>query len=112
MTDNLFEAIPLPAIHDLTKEMNELLNADYPIPDPTWDYAGIWKSVVTMQRSVNALAELLQQTEDATPESDHLVKLYLQSIAENVNQALGVGSQTYLLDHNQEGGIYRVDGDR
>jgi hypothetical protein len=70
MTDNLFDPIPQPAIDDMTEQMQELLNADYPIPDPTWDYAAIWKQVVMMQRAANALAELLQQTENATPESD------------------------------------------
>jgi hypothetical protein len=88
MTDNLFEPIPEPVIYDLTGEMNELLNADYPIPDPAWDYAAIWKQVVSLQRNANALAELLQQTEAATPESDRLVRQYLSAIAENATQAL------------------------
>jgi len=40
MTDNLFEPIPEPAVYDMTEQMQQLLNADYPIPDPAWDYAG------------------------------------------------------------------------
>jgi ubiquitin-protein ligase len=89
MTDNLFEPIPEPAIYNMTEECLHLLSADYPIPDPAWDYADIWKQVVTMQRSTTALAELLQQTENATPESDRLVNLYLTAIRDNVNTALG-----------------------
>jgi hypothetical protein len=65
----------------------ELLSADYPIPDPTWDYAGIWKQVVTLQRCSHALAELLEQTEEATPETDRLVRDYLSAIATNAAQA-------------------------
>jgi hypothetical protein len=65
----------------------ELLSADYPIPDPTWDYAGIWKQVVILQRGSRALMKLLQDTEDATPETDRLVRDYLSAIATAAAQA-------------------------
>lgn len=88
-----------------------LLNADYPIPDPAWDYAGIWKQVMMLQRCSHALAELLAQTETASPESDRLVQLYLMAIRDNVNAALGDTHSPYLLDRSQ-GGVYRVERDR
>ena len=92
-------------------EQLELLSADYPTPDPDWSYAAIWKQVVILQRCSHALTDLLQQTEDATPESDRLVNLYLTAIRDNVNAALGHNPSPYLLDHNQ-GGVYRIERDR
>ena len=92
-------------------EQLELLSADYPTPDPDWSYATIWKQVVILQRCSHALADLLHQTEDATPESDRLVKLYLTAIRDNVNAALGHKPSPYLLDHVQDG-VYRIDRDQ
>lgn len=89
----------------------ELLSTDYPIPDPAWDYAHIWKQVVMLQRCSHALIELLAQSENATSESDRLVDLYLTAIRDNANAALGDRASSYLLDHSQ-GGVYRVDSDR
>ncbi|MDX2242282.1 MAG: hypothetical protein NW224_16480 [Leptolyngbyaceae cyanobacterium bins.302] len=89
----------------------ELLSADYPIPDPTWDYADIWKQVVILQRCANALTELLAQTEEASPESDRLVRLYLSTMRDTVNHVLADNPSPYLLDHSQ-GGVYRVNRDR
>lgn len=99
-----------PLIDPLIEQL-ERLSADYPIPDPAWDYADIWKQAVTLQRAANALVELLQQTEDATPESDRLVQFYLNTIRNNVNAAFGDSHTSYLLDQDQ-GGVYRVDRDR
>lgn len=92
------------------QQQSEMMNADCPMPDPAWDYARIWKQVMQMQRCTNALVELLQQTENASPESERLVQLYLNVIRDNVNAALGSDRPSYLLDHSQSG-IYRVDRD-
>jgi len=92
-------------------EQLELLSADYPIPDPSWSYAAIWKQVVILQRCSHALADLLQQTEDATPESDRLVNLYLTAIRDNANAVLRHKPSPYLIDHNH-GGVYRIERDR
>lgn len=79
---NLFESIPQPAIHDLTDQMQSLLNADYSISDPSWDYAAVWTSIMELQQTLTALTEHLQQQEAASPETDKFIAGELFKIRE------------------------------
>jgi hypothetical protein len=115
MTDNLFEPIPEPAIYDMTEQMQQLLNPDYPVPDPAWDYATLWQHVMRLQQDINALVQLLSQQEHASPEADQLIRNYLNQIGDRMIAAhhlLPASNQTatgsYILDGGDRG-KYRVN---
>lgn len=82
MTDNLFDPIPEPAVYNMTEQMQQLLKSDYPVPDPTWDYAALWHHVMHLQRDIGALVQLLDQQENASPEADQLIRKYLDQICD------------------------------
>jgi hypothetical protein len=110
MTDNLFEPIPEPVIYNMTEQMQQLLNADYPIPDPAWDYAELWHHVMHLQRDISALVQLLTQQENASPEADQLIRKYLDQIGDSAIAAQHlppVSNQTatgsYILDGGDRG---------
>ncbi|AFY51355.1 hypothetical protein Nos7524_5665 (plasmid) [Nostoc sp. PCC 7524] len=44
----------------MNEELSELINADYPLSDPSWDYSQIWT------HSQEAAAQLQQHTGDRT----------------------------------------------
>jgi hypothetical protein len=49
---------------------------DYPVPDPAWDYAGIWHSTQQAKQKIEELLAYMAQIEDATPESDAIVRTH------------------------------------
>jgi hypothetical protein len=55
---------------------------NYPIPDPAWDYAAVWTSIMELQQTLTALAEHLQQQEAASPETDKFIAGELFKIRE------------------------------
>jgi hypothetical protein len=100
--DNLFTPISQPSIHNLTPQMQELLNAEYPISDPSWDYSQVWQNVMMMRDSITRLIDLLEQTENATPETDRQVRGYLLHIQGEAIASLNFlpGGQSSPPEHN------------
>jgi cytochrome c556 len=66
---------------------NDLLNADYPIPDPAWDYSQIWHHSQEAAAELQKLLKYMASVEDATPESDAQIKSQLDSIGQRLNTA-------------------------
>ncbi|MHC5822344.1 MAG: hypothetical protein ACYT04_42550 [Nostoc sp.] len=66
---------------------NDLLNADYPIPDPAWDYCQIWHHSQTAAGELNKHLKYLATVEDAKPETDAQIKSQLDSIGQRLNSA-------------------------
>lgn len=60
---------------------------DYPVPDPAWDYAGIWHSTQQAKQKIEELLAYMAQIEDATPESDAIVRTHLERIQTDVEGA-------------------------
>lgn len=66
--------------------LDEIMNADYPLPDPAWDYFEIY---VDSQRSLVELQQLIQfmsTLENASPEADERIKGALDVIGQKLNQ--------------------------
>lgn len=72
------------------QQEDELMNADYPIPDPAWDYAAIWQDVWQLQQEASRLIREMQETEAATPESDAQIRERLKAIAAHANHILSL----------------------
>ncbi|MBH8564463.1 hypothetical protein I8748_20135 [Nostoc sp. CENA67] len=66
---------------------NDLLNADYPIPDPAWDYAQIWHHSQRVNAELQVLFQYMATIENATPEADAEIKAKLDSIGQQLNTA-------------------------
>lgn len=47
---------------------------DYPLPDPSWDYAEIWKHAYEAKAEIEKLIKFMTTIEDASPESDKEVR--------------------------------------
>ncbi|MCG6135183.1 MAG: hypothetical protein MET45_11030 [Nostoc sp. LLA-1] len=69
------------------EELNNLLNADYPIPDPAWDYAQIWQYTQEAAAQLQKLLAYMAEIEDATPETDQEIKSQLDSVGQRLNTA-------------------------
>ncbi|QIR41703.1 hypothetical protein HCG51_33895 (plasmid) [Tolypothrix sp. PCC 7910] len=66
---------------------NDLLNADYPIPDPAWDYAQIWQHTQQAAAQLQKLLAYMAEIENATPETDVEIKLQFDTIGQSLNTA-------------------------
>lgn len=66
---------------------DDLLNADYPIPDPSWDYSEIWHRTQSAAKELNTLLKYIAKLENATPEADTEIKSRLDSIGQQLNSA-------------------------
>ena len=49
---------------------------DYPIPDPAWDYTGIWHNTQLAKLQIEELLKYLADIEDGTPEEDVLYLIH------------------------------------
>jgi hypothetical protein len=66
---------------------NDLLNADYPIPDPAWDYSQIWHHAQAAATDLRSLLAYMAEIEDATPDTDAQIKSQLDTIGQRLNTA-------------------------
>ncbi len=66
---------------------DELVNADYYIPDPDWDYSEIWHECQQASQGLERMLAVMQQVDGATPESDRQVKEALDAIGQRLNTA-------------------------
>jgi hypothetical protein len=65
---------------------DELMNADYPIPDPAWDYFTIYQNCQQARVALQDLIEFMSQFEDAYPDADAEIKVRLDAIGQQLNQ--------------------------
>lgn len=64
----------------------DLINADYAIPDPLWDYSEIWHECQQARQQLQQMLVTMQEIESATPESDRQIKEALDTIEQRLNQ--------------------------
>jgi hypothetical protein len=87
--DNLFDP-------EVNPEIERLMNADYPIPDPAWDYDTVWLHTMKLQRSIALLSLFLQAQENATPEADERIRL----AAITMQESLGAIARLVIRRHS------------
>lgn len=56
------------------------MTANFPTPDPTWDYAAIWAQVFRAQAEVEQLRQLLADTEYASAEVDVQLRQHFHNL--------------------------------
>lgn len=66
------------------------LEADYPIPDPAWDYAGIWHHAQEARQKLEKLLNDLAEIEEADQESDRAIREQLESILIKIDGAIAL----------------------
>lgn len=71
----------------MNEELNQLINADYPIPDPSWDYSQIWTHSQEAAAQLQQLLKYMSEIENATAETDAEIKAKLDSIGQRLNTA-------------------------
>lgn len=62
-------------------------NANYPIPDPEWDYFGTWKYLQEVKSQIDALLSEMAEIEDATDSSDRMIDECLLKIYHHLQRA-------------------------
>lgn len=68
-------------------DYKDLIDADYAIPDPLWDYSEIWHQCQQARQELQQMLASMQEVENATPESDRKIKDALDAIGQKLNQA-------------------------
>jgi hypothetical protein len=58
-----------------------MIDSQYPIPDPAWDYARIWDMLQANKLDLNELLTYLGDIEEATPETDLKIQERLRTLA-------------------------------
>ncbi len=48
---------------------------DYPLPDPSWDYAELWRHAQDARNEIENLIKYMASIEEATPESDKKIRV-------------------------------------
>lgn len=61
---------------------------NYPTPDPSWDYVGVWYSCHQAKQKLEETIKYMADIEDETPESDRHLKEQLSALIISVNSAL------------------------
>jgi hypothetical protein len=70
--------------------INQIMNVDYPIPDPAWDYSQVWHHTQAAAAQLRSLLAYMAEIEDATAATDEQIKSQLDSIGERLNSARGL----------------------
>lgn len=65
---------------------DELLNANYPIPDPAWDYNRIYHECQKAKQALEDLILYMSEFENASAESDIEIKVRLDAVGQQLNQ--------------------------
>ncbi|WP_293335887.1 hypothetical protein [Microcoleus sp. CAWBG58] len=66
---------------------DDLVNADYAIPNPLWHYSEIWHQCQQEMQELQQMLASVQEVENASPESDRKIKDALDAIGQRLNQA-------------------------
>lgn len=62
---------------------------DYPLPDPSWDYAELWRHAQDAKAEIEKLIEFMASVEDASPESDKKIRSQGEWIQKHIMLLLG-----------------------
>lgn len=71
----------------------DLMDADYPIPDPAWEYAEIWHQCQAIRTELEMLLGELATYEEANPEYDQLIGERVDTLAYLAQRASLVGTK-------------------
>ncbi|NJN11534.1 MAG: hypothetical protein HC815_27590 [Richelia sp. RM1_1_1] len=76
--------------------IDELMNCDYPIPDPAWDYSEIYHQLQKSEIKLEQLIKYMSDIENATTESDSIIKEQINDIGLTLN------STQRIIDHTSD----------
>lgn len=75
--------------------MNNIPN--YPLPDPTWDYAELWADTWEIKRQIEETIKYMGEIEDASKESDTTLKAKFAHLKERIE---GMEKKFYEPKHD------------
>ena len=75
-----------PPKRETENDYSDLMDVDYPLPDPSWDYSKIYDDCQRSKTELEKLIHYMSQVENATPETDSEVKARLDQIGQRLNQ--------------------------
>lgn len=67
--------------------IDDIMNADYPLPDPSWNYAQIYTECQKAYSELKFLLERMSKIENATQQTDAQLKQHLDEIGQQLNSA-------------------------
>lgn len=67
--------------------MSEYKIPDYPVPDPAWEYAGIWSEIWEMKAQIEITIKYMSEIEDPNNESDNILRDYFSDLQTKLNSA-------------------------
>lgn len=73
---------------EIPEHFKSLLESNYPISDPAWDYAGIWHHAQEARQKLEKLLKDMADIEEATPDSDRQLREQLESILVQIDGAI------------------------
>lgn len=62
---------------------------DYPLPDPEWDYAELWKHAQDAKSEIEKLIQYMASVEDATVETDKEIRVHSEWAQTHLRLLLG-----------------------
>lgn len=63
---------------------------NYPLPDPSWEYAGIWGEIWEMKAQIEATIKYMGTIEDPNNESDRVMRNHLEQLQIRLNSAIAL----------------------
>ena len=65
---------------------------DYPLPDPAWEYAGIWGEIWALKAQAEKTIKYMSGIEDPNNESDRIVRDHLEQLQIRLNSAVALSN--------------------
>lgn len=75
------EVLRSPLVRRERRPRKRLMDIDYSLSDPAWDYAAEYHAAIALQHEAQALIATLSEQEERSPEADQAVREYLKQIA-------------------------------
>lgn len=66
-----------------------MADLDYPLPDPTWDYAEVYWQAISLHREATAMIAAMSEQERSSLKADQAIRESLQEISRRVNEMMG-----------------------
>jgi len=69
----------------VTQMYQKMMEIQYPLPDPSWEYSEVYQRVQEVKQSIDKLTGFMATIEYPTPETDKSIREYLDQIGQHLN---------------------------
>lgn len=67
-----------------------LIDLDYPVPDPAWDYFEVYKVAIALHQEATEMVSRVSEEERGSTEADQVIRDSLQEISQRVNRIMAL----------------------